>query len=137
MDNDIEIFKGKKFSSLCEDIYNNSTNKRDQIDILISELRLLIKGVPEAMNIVPLIKEYFDVAVRNDEHLVKLASVVQRIINSNSDEGSDGYLSESEKDQLLREVSGEVKMIKDEEKKLSAELKTIESKKKEIISKEK
>ena len=78
MDNDFEIYKGKKFSDLCKDIYKNSNEKKNQIDIVIGELRPLITGVNEALMVVPLIKEYFDVGVRNDDALIKLLSVVQR-----------------------------------------------------------
>ena len=61
MDLNFEIYKGKNFSGLCKDIVKNSENKKDQIDILISELRTLIKTVNDAVIIVPLIKDYYDV----------------------------------------------------------------------------
>jgi hypothetical protein len=81
MDNDIEIYKNKKFSDLCKDIVSNSESNRDQIDILISDLRSLVKTANDALLIVPLIRDYFDVRVKNDEQLVKLAAVVQRIMS--------------------------------------------------------
>ena len=56
MDNDIEIYKNKKFSDLCKDIVKNSENNRDQLDILISDLRSMIKTANDALMIVPLIK---------------------------------------------------------------------------------
>lgn len=109
MDNDIEIFKGKKFSDLCEDIYNNSRHTRNQVEILISELRSLVKGLNDAITIVPLIKDYLDVGVKNDDHLVKLAAIIQRIANRQSSAmGPEGYqLTESEREQLM-EAIGEV-----------------------------
>ena len=69
MDNDIEIYKNKKFSDLCKDIVSNSESNRDQIDILISDLRSLVKTANDALLIVPLIRDYFDVRVKNDEQL--------------------------------------------------------------------
>lgn len=107
MDNDIEIYKNKKFSDLCKDIISNSESNRDQLDILMSDLRILIKTANDALLIVPLIKEYFDVRVRNDEQLVKLASVIQKIITRQTmnPEGSDGFvISEAEKRQIMQEV---------------------------------
>ncbi len=108
MDFDIEIFKGKKFSDLMKDIYANSSKKDRQINMLIGELRPLIKNIGDATVIVPLIKEYLEVSVKNDEHLVKLAAVVQRLVTTNTkvqaETGSSWMLSEDEKRQLMNEL---------------------------------
>ena len=105
---DIEIFKGKSFSDLLKDIYANSQKKDRQINVLISELRPLIKNIGDATVIVPLIKEYLEVGVKNDEHLVKLAAVVQRLVSTNNkvqaETGQSWLLSEEEKQQLLEEL---------------------------------
>jgi hypothetical protein len=84
----------------------NTENKKDQIDILISELRTLIKTVNDAVIIVPLIKDYYDVGIKNDEQLVKLAAVVQRLVAKGeaSGEGPAMVLSEDERKQLMEEV---------------------------------
>jgi|694.fasta_scaffold17540_2 hypothetical protein len=120
MDNDIEIYKNKKFSDLCKDIVKNSENNRDQLDILISDLRSLIKTANDALMIVPLIKEYLDVQVKNDEQLVKLAAVIQRILSKQTvgaDGEMTGFLTEDEKRQLMKEIevintSSEIKINK-------------------------
>ena len=99
--NDQELFKGKSFSSLLKDIYTTTKNKEKQINILISELKPLVKNIGDATIIVPLIKEYLEVGVKNDEHLVKMAAVVQRAMTRNESNGGDFILTESEKQQLL------------------------------------
>ena len=106
MDLNFEIYKGKNFSGLCKDIVKNSESKKDQIDILISELRSLIKTINDATIIVPMIKDYYDVGIKNDEQLVKLASVVQSLVDKGeaSGEGSSMILSEDERKQLMEEV---------------------------------
>ena len=108
MDFDIEIFKGKSFSDLMKDIYSNSSKKDRQINMLIGELRPLIKNVGDATIIVPLIKEYLEVGVKNDEHLVKLAAVVQRLVSTSNrvqaETGNSWMLSEEEKKQLMGEL---------------------------------
>jgi hypothetical protein len=108
MDFDIEIFKGKSFSDLMKDIYSNSSKKDRQINLLIGELRPLIKNVGDATVIVPLIKEYLEVGVKNDEHLVKLAAVVQRLVSTSNkvqaETGQSWILSEEEKKQLMGEL---------------------------------
>ena len=114
MDLDFELYKGKKYSSLLKDVVINSEQKKDQIDILVSDLRSMIKTANDAIVVVPLIKDYLDVSVRNDEQLVKLAAVVQRLISSQS-QGEDGnmgmLLSEDERKQLMGEVEKITKEI--------------------------
>ena len=109
MDLDIELFKGKTFSELMKDVYDNSKKKERQINLLIAELKPLIKNVGDATLIVPLIKEYLEVGVKNDEHLVKLAAIVQRLVSSNtkaqSETGGGYLLSEEEKQLLLAELN--------------------------------
>ena len=114
MDLNFEIYKGKNFSGLCKDIVKNSENKKDQIDILISELRTLIKTVNDAVIIVPLIKDYYDVGIKNDEQLVKLAAVVQRLVAKGeaSGEGNSMILSDDERRQLMEDVVSIAKVTK-------------------------
>jgi len=69
---DKEIFKGKKFSNLLEEIYDNSRKKDTQISALIAELKPLIESISDATLVVPMIKEYLEIGVKNDEHLIKL-----------------------------------------------------------------
>ena len=111
MENDPEIYNGKTFSSLVRDIYNNSSNKKDQINQLIKDLRTMVKDVGSATVMAPMIKDYIDVSVRNDEQLIKLSAVLQRFINgTKSEEGGGGAfgLSEKEKEQLLNNVREEI-----------------------------
>jgi len=103
MSSNFEIFKGTSFSDLMKDIYHNSKKKERQINTLIQELQPMIKNVGDATVIVPLIKEYLDVAVKNDDALVKLASVVQRLVQSESKMTGESEfgLSDDERQQLL------------------------------------
>lgn len=103
MDKNDEIFKGTTFSDLMSDVYHNSKKKDRQINQLIAQLQPLIKNASDATIIVPLIKEYLDVAVKNDDHLVKLTAIVQRYISTKQTiSGADGLLSDEEKQQLIR-----------------------------------
>ena len=106
MFDELEIFKGKSFSGLLKDIYKNSADKEKQIKILIGELRPLIKNIGDATIIVPLIKEYMEIGVKNDEQLVKMAAVVQRAVAANKSSDSNEFmLSDEEKKQLLEEIN--------------------------------
>jgi hypothetical protein len=103
MDKNDEIFKGTSFADLMSDVYHNSKKKDRQINQLIAQLQPLIKNASDATIIVPLIKEYLDVAVKNDDHLVKLTAIVQRYISTKQTiSGTDGLLSDEEKQQLLK-----------------------------------
>lgn len=99
-----EIFKGKTFSGLMEDIYNNSAKKEAQINDLIKQLQPMIKNMGDATVLVPIIKEYLEVAVKNDEHLIKMAAIVQRATTRVGGDASGVLLTEEEKKQLLEAV---------------------------------
>lgn len=103
MDKNEELFKGTSFADLMSDVYHNSKKKDRQITQLIAQLQPLIKNASDATIIVPLIKEYLDVAVKNDDHLVKLTAIVQRYISTQQTiAGVDSLLSDEEKQQLLK-----------------------------------
>ena len=103
MSNDYEIFEGKSLSSLFKDIYSNSKRNKTQLEILVKEVSGFIKDGDMAVQLIPMIKEYLDINVKNDELLVKLASIVQRLIQAeNKSTSSDEFsLSDGEKAQLL------------------------------------
>ena len=104
MDFESQIFEGKTFSDLLKNIYDNSSKKEKQIKDLISSLKPMVVDTQSALMVVPLIKEYLDVSVKNDDSLIKIAGIVQRAM-ANSSGGSDDFvLSESEKEQLLNAV---------------------------------
>jgi len=99
------IFKNKKFADLLEEIYDNQKKKEKQISALISELRPLVQDTGDATLIVPLIKEYLEVGVRNDDQLVKLATIVQRIMQSQESATDSFGISEEEREQLMKEIN--------------------------------
>lgn len=99
------VFGSKKFSEILEEIYNNQKKKDKQISALISELKPLVNEIGDATLIVPLIKEYLEISVKNDEQLIKMATIIQRIMNNSSSDGGGGFgISEEEKAQLLAEL---------------------------------
>ena len=115
-----EIFKGKTFQDLTKDIYDNTQNKKKQIDLLISEIHGFITTIDDVILVAPIIKEYMEVSVKNDEHLVKLASVLQRIIakSYNVDEESL-LLSDTEKNELMETLQDTVNDLQKESDRLS------------------
>ena len=113
MDIEFELFKGTNFSDLMRDIYHNSKKKSRQIDLLIKNLEPMIKNTGDATVVVPMIKDYLDVSVKNDDALIKLAAVVQRIISANSkdDDGNEFGLTDEERSKLLEEAEAELEKL--------------------------
>ena len=97
------IFGKKKFSDILSEIYDNQKKKEKQITGLISELKPLVSDIGDAPLIVPLIKDYMEIGVRNDEQLIKMATIVQRALNNSGDGDSLG-ITEEEKNQLMEEL---------------------------------
>ena len=106
MDFNQVIFKDKTFSSLLEDIYKNANRKEKEIKSLIDQLKPMIQEPGDAMMLVPLLKEYMEIAVKNDEALIKMAGIVQRAMSNTQGEGDGGILSERDKELLFQEISG-------------------------------
>src|SRR5210317_1548177 len=90
----------KKFSDIIKEIYDNQNEKKRQVSALISELKPLISDIGDATLVVPLIKEYMEIGVKNDEQLIKMATIVQRALQTETAEG-DFSISDEEKEQLL------------------------------------
>ena len=85
---------------------------------MIAELKPLIENIGDATLLVPMIKEYMEIGVKNDEHLIKLATVIQRLEIAAS-RGETGEFDFSELQDLLEEseqVQEEVKDVEDPEK---------------------
>ena len=99
------VFGNKKFSDILEEIYNNQKKKEKQISALIAELKPLVNEIGDATLIVPLIKEYLEIGVKNDEQLIKMATIIQRVMNNNGTAENGFGISEEEKAQLLAEIN--------------------------------
>ena len=97
------IFGKKKFSDLLEEVYQNQKKKDNQISALIGELKPLIQEIGDATLIVPLIKEYMELGIKNDDILVKMLTLAQRALQNQTESDSLG-ISDEEKAQLLEQV---------------------------------
>ena len=106
MATDYEVFDGKSLSDVFKDIYDNTEKNRQQLDVLTRELVGYIKDGDTAVQIVPMLKEYLEINVKNDDQLVKIAAIVQRLVASESKGGSEDSfgLSDTEKEQLMKAV---------------------------------
>ena len=101
------IFDDKSFSDLLKEIHGNQKKKATQLASLIAELRPLVQSLGDATVVVPLIKEYMEISVKNDDQLIKMAAIVQRLSTGTNLSGEGGLLTEEEMNQLM-EVAEEI-----------------------------
>ena len=118
MANDYEIFEGKTLSDVFKDIYDNSKTNKQQLEVLMKEVVGFIKDGDTAVQIIPMLKEHLEINVKNDEQLVKLATIVQRITAAEkrvSDSGDEFGLSEAEKEQLMNAIESDVQELQNKQ----------------------
>ena len=114
MANDYEIFEGKTLSDVFKDIYDKSKTNKQQLEVLMKEVVGFIKDGDTAVQIIPMLNEYLEINVKNEEQLVKLATIVQRITAAEkriSDSGDEFGLSEAEKEQLMNAIESDVQEL--------------------------
>jgi len=116
MSTDFELFPGKSLSGLFKDIYDNQQNKKQRISELIAEMKKVIRHAGDMATIGPIIKDLVDTSVKNDDSLIKMAAIAQRIIGAqHKAEGDVGFLSDEEKEQLLKDLELTAKEVVDEQ----------------------
>jgi len=129
MDNkDVEIFDGKSLSDLLKNIYDNSVEKKTQINKLTEELSKFVNRISDVAVISPIIKEYLDVGVKNDEQLIKIAQVAAKLVGATTKEG-DEILSDKEKQDLLATINDTVKDLQVSNDSITEEKEIIDNKK--------
>jgi len=127
MSTDYEIFKGKTLGDVFKDIYDNSHTNKKQLEVLMKEVVGFIKDGDTAVQIIPMLKEYLEINVKNDEQLVKLATIVQRITaaeNRTSDSGDEFGLSEQEKEQLMDAIESDVQELQQHQDDIHSSIET-------------
>ncbi len=133
----INVFDGKTLAGLFKDIYTSSTERKKQIDTLISMLSPLIKNPSDAALIIPLISDYLDVSVKNDDALTKVAGIVTRLATGTivAGPGGDGILTDDERTKLLQIAQDEAKATLEEEKNIEKTVKKLEDTQKDVVDK--
>ena len=81
----------------------------------MQELMTYIKDSNTAVQLFPMISDFMEANIRNDELLVKLAAVVQRVMTTDSKGGTDELgLSDKEKEEILQKISKATEEIQHE-----------------------
>ena len=113
------LFDDKSFSDLLKEIHGNQKKKAKQLASLIAELRPLVQSLGDATVVVPLIKEYMEISVKNDDQLIKMAAIVQRLSTGTANSGDGCSLTEEEMDQLM-DVAEEIAKTVEKPKEIEA-----------------
>ena len=113
------LFDDKSFGDLLKEIHGNQRKKAKQLASLIAELRPLVQTLGDATVVVPLIKEYMEISVKNDDQLIKMAAIVQRLSTGAASNGDGGLLTEEEMDQLM-DVAEEIAKTVEKPKEIEA-----------------
>ena len=103
------VFDDKTLSDVFKDIYRNTESKREQINTFVTKLVRQIRTPEDAAVISPIIKDFMEVNVKNDEHIVRIAQIAQRAIAIGTKAASStDLLTEEEKQQLLSNIKLEI-----------------------------
>ncbi len=129
MASDYEIFEGKSLSGLFKDIYENTKTNKTQLEVLMKEVVGFIKDGDTAVQIIPMLKEYLEINVKNDDQLVKVAAIVQRIIAAENKGGSEDEfgLSDAEKEQLMGAIEDAATDLQTHSDEITEDMKRIEN----------
>lgn len=116
--NEKDIFEGRSLSDVFKEHHDVVIEKRNKIESIITQLVGFITSSDEARLIAPLVKDFYDVGIKNDEQMIKIATIAQRAIASEqaaSTLGNGGILlSELEKDQLIANAMSEIQQVHEE-----------------------
>ena len=103
MDYNKEIFKGKTIAKLMEEAYKDKNDKSSQLRSMINQLKDLINDGGDAVMMVPLIKEYMDLLIKNDDTIIKILTIIQKIeaVSLRAQEENGGMMSDKDKELLF------------------------------------
>ena len=111
---DVTVFDGMSLSDLFKKIHKNNKDIDKQIGDFIDVMKpMATTNAGSAVMLMPTVKDLIDVNVKNNEQLIKMASIAQRAATSNSSTNQDLF-DMDEISALLEEQ----KAIQDEGKKL-------------------
>jgi hypothetical protein len=115
MDNNTKIFNDDSnnpmsLNDLFSDIYKNSKDKSREIQAAITTVMSKVQDINDVTMLMPLIRDLYEIGVKNDDALIKMSATVQRYITSREKidalgsiegKGNGNFLTEDEKRQLL------------------------------------
>jgi hypothetical protein len=108
MDYNKVIFKDKSVADVMAEIYKDKQEKSKQLKGLITQLKELVVDGGDAIMMIPQIQALMDLDIKNNDVLIRLLGIIQKIEASSSRilDNSDGVLSEKDKQLLFESLEG-------------------------------
>jgi glycyl-tRNA synthetase beta subunit len=106
-----ELFDGKTMEDVFRDIYDNHEAQKKDISGILKTMAKHIIQIEDAVALGPVIQTLLDTGIKNDEQLIKMANVAQRIIaieNKVVNTSDNLGLTEEEKEKLLKQAREEL-----------------------------
>jgi hypothetical protein len=99
---DVVVFKKKTFGNLLEEIHSNSRNNDKLIFGMIQDMKDYIESLGDAIALAPIIASYVKMSIDNNEHIIKMANIVQKSLEraKATEDGGLAPFSEEEKKEL-------------------------------------
>jgi c-di-GMP-related signal transduction protein len=107
MDYNKPIFKNKSIADIMSEVYEDKQTKQKQLKGLISMLKDLIQDGGDAIMMIPQIKELMDLDIKNNDTLLRLMAIIQKIEAANlrvMSESNGGLMTDEEKQLLLESL---------------------------------
>jgi len=111
---EIKLFDKTTFEDLIKDIYNRSSKKSKEFEEVLAKLiTMAIENPSSAANIMPLLAEYSEISIKNDDSLIKLAGIIQRFESKPQAQAASGdwSLPQDELDGLLDSIRSQKEPI--------------------------
>lgn len=108
---EIKVFKTSdgrvvSYEDLLRDVYENADETRRSIRLLVDQMTLLIKTPADAMMIMAHVTQMIETRVKNDDLIIKIASIIGRVVQKgmSTKDSPEWEISEDERKQLMAEV---------------------------------
>ena len=103
----IELFPGKNVADVMKEIYDRSKEKEDDIGTVISNITPLINTPQNVAMLGETLANYIKAGISNDDQLIKLITVVQKLMGKPEDTQSNNIfnLTTEEQKKLTEEYS--------------------------------
>lgn len=103
---EVNAFGETSLGDILEEAHKRSSEQKELVERLVDQLSDLMEDEDDAVALVPLIKEYLEINVQNNEQLVKIAQVIQRMYNASikqsggTGDGGDAGFTDEDKEEL-------------------------------------
>lgn len=109
---DFELFDGKTLGDLFKDVYTNQVSHKTELSDVVRTISRMIVRPEDAAILGPVLQQFMDTSIKNDENLIKMLNIAQRLISATTKTNDSGVmLSEAEKEAIIANAKDEIDAI--------------------------